>query len=115
MIEEAAPHVEQAGATRAAQIFAPGRREHIAANLLYVDGHLTDWQASSRYGMPAARATRPMATAGLTSPPLVGTWVKAINFTRSSIIERSASTESWPDASSGTTSMLTPVLRATCR
>jgi hypothetical protein len=33
----------------------------------------TDWQASSRNGTPAARVRRPTSSAGLTSPPLVGT------------------------------------------
>ena len=34
----------------------------------------TDWVASRRKGTPAARATRPISAAGLTRPPLVGTW-----------------------------------------
>ena len=65
--------------------------------------------------MPAARATFPTAAAGLTSPPLVGTWVMAISFTRSSIISRSASTETCPVSSLGMTSTTAPVRSATCR
>ena len=41
----------------------------------------TDWQASSRNGMPCFFATAPISAAGLMRPPLVGTWVMAINFT----------------------------------
>ena len=51
--------------------------------------------------MPASRATAPIAAAGLTSPPLVGTWVMAISFTRSSIIAASAATETCPVSSLG--------------
>ena len=77
--------------------------EHVAADPLDVDRHLADRLAGVEQDrMPAARATAPTASAGLTSPPLVGTWVMAISLTRSSIIaSRSASTESWPGSSLG--------------
>ena len=64
--------------------------------------------------MPCRRAIAPTPAAGFTTPPLVGTWVSAINFTRSSIIDSSASREIWPCWSSGATSMTAPVRRATC-
>ena len=35
----------------------------------------TAWQASSRNGTPAERASAPISAAGFTSPPFVGTWV----------------------------------------
>src|ERR1051325_11783130 len=36
------PHIEKPCPTRTPQIFAPGHREHIAAYLLHVYGHLPD-------------------------------------------------------------------------
>src|SRR5262249_25898991 len=39
-VEEATPHVEQPSSARAAEILAPGRREHVAADLLHVNWHL---------------------------------------------------------------------------
>jgi hypothetical protein len=56
-----------------------------------------------------------MAAAGFTRPPLVGTWVMAMSFTRSSSISWSAFTDTWPCASSGMTSTTAPVRCATWR
>ena len=56
----------------------------------------TDWQASSRKGMPCCRAIRPTSSAGFTRPPLVGTWVMAISFVRGVIIASIAATSTWP-------------------
>ncbi len=74
-----------------------------------------DWQASRRKGTRHALAMRPIAAAGLTRPPLVGTWVTAMSFTRASIMLSRAATESWPLASLGTTSTVQPLRRATCK
>jgi len=40
--DRVAAHVEKAGATRAAQILAPGGREHVAANAIDIDRELAD-------------------------------------------------------------------------
>lgn len=74
-----------------------------------------DWHASSRNGIPAASATSPISSAGLTSPPWVGTWLTAISLTLPSIRRFRSSTSSWPDSSSPTTSTTAPVRRAICR
>ena len=72
----------------------------------------TAWHASSRYGTPAARVTSPTAAAGFTSPPWVGIHDIATSRTGGPDVEarpRSASTESAPCSSSGTTSTRAPV------
>jgi len=73
----------------------------------------TDWQASSRKGTPAAEVTRPISSAGFTSPPFIGTCVMATSRTRSSSIVSSALTDSSPVSVSGTTSITAPVRSAT--
>ncbi len=50
----------------------------------------TDCVASRRNSTPASRAMRPISAAGLTRPPLVGTWLTPISFTRSSMSPASA-------------------------
>ena len=65
--------------------------------------------------MPAASATAPISSAGLTRPPWVGTWLIAISLTSPSTRRCSSSTSSCPDSSSPITSTTAPVRRATCR
>jgi hypothetical protein len=65
--------------------------------------------------MPWRRATLPIAAAGLVSPPLVGTQVTEMSFTRSSIMRSSAATSSSPLESLGTTSTRAPVRFAVWR
>ena len=56
----------------------------------------TDWHASSRNGTPARRVRAPTASAGLTTPPPVGTCVSATRATSSSRRRSSWSRSTWP-------------------
>ena len=42
LFKDATAHIEKTGATWASKIFAAGSREHIAADLIDIDGHLAD-------------------------------------------------------------------------
>ncbi len=64
---------------------------------------------------PADRAMVPISPAGFTRPPLVGMWLTAISFTRSSSIDSSAVAEISPDAVEGTISTTTPRSRCALR
>src|SRR5450830_1031196 len=58
--------------------------------------------------MSCRRATSPMARAGLIRPPLAGSQVRAISFTRESIICSRAGTDTAPLSSQGITSIRAP-------
>ena len=63
----------------------------------------TDWHASSRKIAPARRVSAPTSAAGLTTPPPVGTWVRATSATSSSRARSRASRSIWPCSSSSMT------------
>ena len=117
LLEHHTAHIEKSGAARAPEVFTAGRAEHVAA-----PGHRRRGSSArptgvawSRNGMPARRACSPTLAAGCTRPPLVGTWVRAINFTRWSSSRRRASRSTSPAWSLSTTQISTPVCCATCK
>jgi len=79
---------------------------------LDIDGQVPDGLAGiQQYNTPARAPTCPTAAAGLTRPPLVGTWVMAISLTRWSMARRSASSGELARCIIGMTSTTAPVFR----
>jgi hypothetical protein len=72
----------------------------------------TAWPASTKYGTPAARVTRPTAATSLSSPPLAGSHVTETRRTRLSSMLASATASTLPSSRHGIASMMAPVRSA---
>ena len=109
---------QEAGAARAAEELAARRRQEVGADRRDVERHLADRLARVE-DVPRVRSELAHRGAdrlgGLSRPFWLGACVTATTFTRSSSIERRASTSRTPSASSGTASTVAPARRAAAR
>ena len=100
-IEDRLADVQEARAAGPAQELAPvADRKSQPISSTSRSSCPTAWQASSRNGTPAERASAPISAAGFTSPPFVGTWVNDTSATSPpGSASAIAATDTCPDSS----------------